>query len=244
MINFIIYTDKNKSQQNYKKIILNILNQRNEKYIILTITNYTNYTKEKINALIGNNIYILDMDMSSTSGLDIAKILRYEEDWASSIILTTSSNELKEKGFASKILPIDIIKKDEDFFKNMKKALQIALQIHSHYPSFNFLYNNEFYQIPYDDILYFEKNLNNNYTSIITKNNVYKIKESIKNIENKLANTTIFFKTHQSCIVNLKHIKKVNFSKNRIHFKNQEIDLLARNKKKELKERLGLGIYP
>ncbi len=102
--------------------------------------------------------------------------------------------------------------------------------------SFNFIFNNVYYQISHNDILYFEKSLNNNFTTIITKTSSYKIKKSITKITNEFKNSNVFFKTHQSCIVNLKNIKKVDFTNNIIYFTNCKINLLSRDKKKELKE--------
>ena len=48
-----------------------------------------------------------------------------------------------------------------------------------------------------------------------------------------------FYKTHRACFVNLKRIESVNFKENIIYFENdKKIDLLSRNYKKGLKERL------
>ena len=47
-----------------------------------------------------------------------------------------------------------------------------------------------------------------------------------------------FFKCHRSCIVNLNNIKVFDIDKNIIKFKNGETNLVARDKKRELKDRL------
>ena len=238
MINFILYEEKTEWQEYYKKVINHIFLTRKEKYKILVFSNYSNEVKEKIHTLIGKNIYLLSMDALPLTGLDLAKKIRQKGDWKSPIILTTIEEEKRKKGFTSKVLAIDVLRKEKNMKTALKKALLIALQIQDRYKSFNFMYNHILYQIPYHDILYFEKDLNHNYTSIITKTHIYKIKESITKIENQVSNSPYFFKTHQSCIVNLRNIKKVDFQKHIIYFKNQEIDLLSRNKKKALKELL------
>ena len=238
MINFILYEEKTEWQEYYKKVINNIFLTRKEKYKILVFSKYSNEVKERIHTLIGKNIYLLSMDALPLTGLDLAKKIRQNGDWKSPIILTTLEEEKRKKGFTSKVLAIDVLQKEKNLKSSLKKALQIALQIQDRYKSFNFMYNHILYQIPYHDILYFEKDLNHNYTSIITKTNIYKIKESITKIENQVSNSPYFFKTHQSCIVNIRNIKKVDFQEHIIYFKNQEIDLLSRNKKKALKELL------
>ena len=242
MINFILYEEKTEWQEYYKKVINNIFLTRKEKYKILVFSKYSNDVKEKIHTLIGKNIYLLSMDTLPLTGLDLAKKIRQKGDWKSPIILTTLEEEKQKKGFTSKILAIDVLRKEKNMKSSLKKALLIALQIQDRYKSFNFMYNHILYQIPYHDILYFEKDLNHNYTSIITKTNIYKIKESITNIEKQVSNSPYFFKTHQSCIVNIRNIKKVDFQEHIIYFKNQEIDLLSRNKKKALKELLTTSI--
>lgn len=241
MINFIIYEDNKKWQQHYKNAILKVIGNKQDKYHILIFNKYSKEMKRKIESLIGKNIFLLDIEVPGKSGLDFAREIRKTEDWMSQIIIISSHSNFKEEGFTSKILMLDFIDKNENIEENIRSAIVVALRIHAEYKAFKFIYNNELYQIPYDDILYFEKNLNNNYTSIITKTKEYKIKQSIKNIETELLTAPEFFKTHQSCIVNLKRIDHVDFSENRIYFPNYEINLLSRNKKKELKEKLEKG---
>ncbi len=241
MINFIIYEDNKAWQEHYRKAILNVIGQKEDKYHIIVIDKYSKEAKRKIENLIGKNIFLLDMEVPGKSGLDLAREIRNTGDWTSQMIMVTSHNCFKEEGFTSKILMLDFIDKSENIEENIRSAIVVALRIHSHYKSFNFMYNNELYQLPFQDILYFEKELNNNYTSIFTKNDKYKIKQSIKNIECELRTAPCFLKTHQSCIVNLKNITHVDFSTSTITFPNHEIHLLARNKKKELKEKMERG---
>lgn len=241
MINFIIYEDNKEWQEHYRKAILNVIGQKEDKYKILIFDKYTKEAKRKIESLIGKNIFLLDMEVPGKSGLDLAREIRNTGDWTSQMIMITSHNCFKEEGFTSKVLMLDFIDKSEELEENIRSAIVVALRIHSHYKSFNFMYDNELYQIPYQDILYFEKELNNNYTSIFTKTDKYKIKQSIKNLECELTTAYCFFKTHQSCIVNLQNITHVDFPSNTITFPNHEIHLLARNKKKKLKEKMEKG---
>lgn len=47
-----------------------------------------------------------------------------------------------------------------------------------------------------------------------------------------------FMKVHRSCIINLLNVKSYDITNNKIKFENKETDLIARDKKKELKEKL------
>lgn len=236
MINFIIYEDNKKWQQTYKDSILKIIGQNNIKYNITIFDKYETNLKEKINHLYGKKIYLLDLEVPGKSGLDFAREIRKSGDWYSPIIIITSHECFKNEGYTSKILMLDFIVKNENTPKLLTESIELALTINEKKESFNFTYNNEYYQIPYDDIFYFEKNLNDNYTTIITKNQTYKIKESITNLSTKFNDLTFFFKTHQSCIINLNNIEKIDFKNNIIYFQDFQISLLSRNKKKELKE--------
>ena len=75
------------------------------------------------------------------------------------------------------------------------------------------------------------------YSTIFTKNKSYIIKETINSLETKL-DKSCFMKTHRSCIVNLNNITSYNYSDNIIYFDNLKIYLIARDKRKNLKEKL------
>lgn len=176
MINFIIYENKKTWQEYYKKAILKVMENKKEKYQIIIIANYNLEIRKNITSLTGKNIFLLNMDVPKKSGLDLAKEIRKLGDWHSQIILITTYENFKEECFSNRFLLLEYIFKSKNMENRICESILVALKIHSHYKSFNFIYNNELYQIPYDDILYFEKNLNNNYTSIITKNHHYKVK--------------------------------------------------------------------
>ncbi len=242
MINFIIYEDSKKWQENYRKAILRVIGHKKDHYQILVIDKYTKEAKKKLDDLLGKNIYLLDMEVPGKSGLDLAREIRNTGDWESQMIMITSHECFKEEGYTSKILMLDFITKKECIDDKIEEAIVVALRIHSRHKSFKFTYNNELYQISYQDILYFEKDLNHNYTSIITKHDTFKLKQSITKIETELLSVPYFFKTHQSCIVNLKNIERIDFTNNRIYFiNNGSTDLLSRNKKKILKEKITKG---
>jgi two-component system response regulator AgrA len=238
MINFIIYEDKEKWQHFYKNIILNVIGNKKDKYKIIIIDKYKDDIPNKINSLIGKKIFLLDLEVPGKLGLDFAREIRNNGDWISPIIIVTSHESFKNESYTSKILMLDFITKNIDIEKNLKESLDIALKINTTIDSFNFTYNNEYYQIPYQNILYFEKDLNNNYTLIVTEKETYKLKESITKIHEMLKDTPSFYKTHRSYIINLNNIIKVDYNENFIYFKNNKCTLLSRSKKKGLKETL------
>ena len=77
------------------------------------------------------------------------------------------------------------------------------------------------------------------YSTVVTKSENLKIKLPISTIEDELKKDPRFFRTHRSCIVNLDKVTRVELRNCIIHFGDIETPLLSRDKKTELKIRLG-----
>ena len=78
---------------------------------------------------------------------------------------------------------------------------------------------------------------NDNISVIHTLDKVYQIRKSIKQIEGELFDIA-FFKTHRSCIVNMRNVTHVDFEKGLIFFNNKSISLISRSRKRLFKEML------
>ena len=224
MIEFIIYEEET-SLNNYKYLIFNILGCREDEF---KVKNYNNKIKFD-----GNKIFILDSQNFKTIER-ISKKIRSSNDWESQIIVIGKKNESLEH---NKLLILDFIEEDNNFEINLKKALYTAYKILTIKKSYNFLFDGQIYNIPYKDILYFEKNNNQNYCDLYTKNNKYIVKSTIKDIEAEL-DSFYFMKTHRSCIVNVDNITSFNYTDNIIEFNDKKIYLVTREKKTFLKEKL------
>lgn len=237
-MNFIIYEDEKEYATRYKNVIWKLVGPTNLNYKIIEINEYNEATKKKINEIEGKKIYLLDIEVAGKNGLELARKIRHKGDWHSPIIIITSHEEFKHVGYTAKILMLDFITKNEELEKSLYESLNVALEIHTAKKSLCYTNKGELYSIPYEDILYIEKSLNDNVCNIVTKSNTYNIRKTIVELEKKFSDDINFIKTHRSCIVNLKNIKHVDFEKNIIEFKGKEIDLLSRAHKKNLKERM------
>lgn len=238
MINFVLYEDSTEMRERYKRIILKFIGSKNNNYKIIEIDKYDNESENKLNSIDGNKIYLLDVEVPGKSGLDLARKIRSNGDWESQIIVITSHEQYSNVGYTSKLLMLDFISKYSDIEKELKNTLNIAMDIISKQKSLTFTLNGEIYQIPYNKILYIEKSLNNNNCKIVTNEGEYYTRDTIQNLEKTLAEDHRFMKTHRSCIVNLNNISSVDLSNNIIFFNDKQIDLISRDKRKELKERL------
>lgn len=138
MINFIIYEDNHNWQEHYRDAILNVIGSKEDHYQIFVFDKYSKEMKQKIDSLIGKNIFLLDMEVPGKSGLDLAREIRDAGDWNSQMIMITSYECFKEEGFTSKILMLDFISKSKNIEEKIREAIVMALRIHAEYKSFNF----------------------------------------------------------------------------------------------------------
>ena len=237
-MNFIIYEDDKEFSNRYKNVIYKLLGPTTLNYKIIEINDYNEENKDKLSKIDGNKVYILDIEVPGKSGLELARKIRKTGDWTSPIIIVTSHEEFKHVGYTGKILMLNFISKHGKLENDLYDSLEVALEINMANKALCYTNKGEIYHIPYHDILYIEKSLNDNICNVVTKNSIYNVRKTIIDLEKKLSDDINFVKTHRSCIVNIKNIKFVDFEKNIIAFINKEIDLLSRSHKKNLKERM------
>lgn len=239
MLNFIIYEDEKKFREKYISIILKLIGGMKIAYRIVEFDHYDKKTIPQIKGLVGKKVFILDIEVPGKSGLDLAREIRNGGDWESPMIVITTHEQMKTAAFTSRMLMLDFISKFYNCDDNLRDTLKISLDIIKATPSLNFQYNGELVQIPYRDILFIEKNVDDLYSTVVTKSEKIKIKLPISTIEEELKKDSRFFRTHRSCIVNLDKITKVELKNCVMHFGDIESQLLSRDKKSELKIRLG-----
>ena len=237
MINFILYEDAKMMRERYKKIIIKLMG-KNKNYTIHEFDKYDDDTQTAMDNIIGERIYLLDLEVPGKTGIDFAREIRNAGDWNSQIIMITSHEEFGTIAFTGRLLMLDFISKMSDIEKELKEALSLAINITGSNDGLKCFSHGVLYHIPYNDILFIEKMVNDNNCNIVTKGKKYLIRDTISHLQEELDKNR-FMKTHRGCIVNLDNITSVDFVNNIISFgDNIKIDLIARDKKKELKERL------
>lgn len=238
MINFVIYEDKEIVRKSYVKMIHKFMGRSDSAYKIYEFGSYTSKTKEYISNNIGHNIYILDIEVPGKSGLDLAREIRSSGDIESQLIVVTAHKELLENNFINRSLVLNFVSKYDNCEQNLNLALADSYLNITKHRAYVFKYDGDLYRIPYDDILFFEIDSDCGCVNIITKTKQFVVKKTISSIIKEL-NDPRFMKTHKSCIVNLYNIEKVDLLNLIITFYNGKCtDLLSRNYKKELQERL------
>lgn len=237
-MNFVIYEDIKKHTDIYKKVIFKLMGVNNLNYNIIEINEYDKTTKKQLVKLKGNKIFILDIEVPSKDGINLAREIRKTGDWTSPIIIISSNDEFKSVSYTRNILMLDFISKKSDIENNLYEALILAKEILLTKKMLCFRDKGEMFQIPLDDIFYIEKSLNDNLSLIVTEYDTYKIRSTIQKLENELSSSSDFFRTHRSYLVNTKNIRHINFEEGKIDFSNNKLALLSRTNKKKLKEKL------
>ncbi len=238
MISFILYEDEDQMRKIYKKVILRVMGPQNKSYHLNEFSYYDDEVESQLKSINGHKIYILDVEVPGKRGIDLAREIRNSGDWDSQIIMITSHEEYGTIGYMTKLLMLDFISKNVNIEKELENTLNVALNIIDNKKSLTFISDGEMHQVPHNDILYIEKMVNNNKCHIVTKGKTYLIRDTIDHLKDVFKDNYDFMKTHRSCIVNLKNITSVDLSRNIIFFENAQIDLIAKDKKSELKSRL------
>lgn len=241
MINFVIYEDKEIVRKNYVKTIHKFMGKIDTVYKIHEFGTYSNKVKDYISNNIGHNIYIIDIEVPGKSGLDLAREIRNTGDIESQLIVVTAHKELLENNFINRSLVLNFVSKYDNCEQNLLSALTDSYINITKYKSYVFKCEGDLYRIPYDDILFFEIDPEYGHVNLVTKHKQFIIKKTISSILNEL-NDPRFMKTRKSCIVNLFNIEKVDLNQLVIFFASEKTtNLLSRNYKKELQERLIRG---
>lgn len=238
MINFVIYEDKEAVRNKYVKVIHKFMGKNDLAYKIHQFSAYSSKVKSFIRENIGHNIYILDIEVPGKSGLDLAREIRAIGDIDSQLLIVTAHRELLENNFINRSLILNFVSKYDNCEENLLLALTDSYINATRHKAYVFKHEGDLYRIPYDDILFFEIDPEYGHVNIVTKSKNFIVKKTIISILNELEDQR-FMKTHKSCIVNLYNIEKIDLSELIIYFSGgKKTDLLSRNYKKELQEKL------
>lgn len=182
----------------------------------------------------GPKIYVLDIEVQNTSGLDIAHIIR-KKDLDSPIIIVSAHEELADRAFRERLLILDFVSKFFNLEKTLKEDIELAIRTFKGRRTLKFSSNRVSYMINMSDINYIAKAVGERKVIIRTINKEYLVNKNFVEIQNLISDN--FIQTHRSCMVNIDNVKEIDSSNNIIRFDNgDEINLLSKSYK--LKGRL------
>ncbi|MDD3453332.1 MAG: response regulator transcription factor [Bacilli bacterium] len=239
MIKFVVCDDEDFFRKKVTDVINKIFMKNNIEYQISSFSGYNKSLEKIINTNMNAKIYILDIEMkNSISGIDIARKIR-KNDWNSIIILVTSHTELGYEALKAQIMLLDFISKYDNCDKNLEEVLRKAIEQFNEKKSISFKSSGMSYRIFTKDIIYILKDSVDRKCIIRTTYSEIPINKTLSEIHDLLDER--FYLTHRGCLVNTSEISYVDWKNSIIHFNNNTtIDLIARDKKRGLKEYVGI----
>lgn len=235
MIKFIVCEDNNDALERATQTVTKAMMNYDVEYKVYKFTKYTKELKDLINDDRDTKIYILDIELPSISGLEIASEIRETAD-DSTIIFVTAHSDCKNDIFYSRLKAIDFISKYHRYQERLCQTIEHVMKKMFRNKKLEFSYNHVYNKILLKEINFIEKMPSQNKCIIHMTNDDKKfIISTISKLKKELQ--PLFFQTHKACIVNLSNIKYIDYANYNIYFKNgQTTNLLTPTARKELKE--------
>lgn len=233
MVNFIVCDDNKDDVKKVTDIIDNVMMSNELGYKKHIYYDYNEkFDQEIIQNKLPNKIYILDIQTSSRSGIDVARDIR-KHDVNSIIIFLTGFNELGMNILNDELMILTFINKLDNSQERLRSALKKALGILDVKNILRFNDHGVIYTIPSEDILYITRDSVERKCIIKTEYNDFRVKKTLTELLSILGKE--FKETHRSCIVNMDRVIKIDKKKRLITFDNGETtDLISDSFRKEV----------
>lgn len=192
------------------------------------IVEYSDFTKElkKLIQTPDFKIYVLDIELQNSSGIDIANFIRDYDDM-SEIIMCSFHYELEYKVLKSKLKILDFVSKYDNAYVNLTNLILEVFNKHSR-KVLKITDKGVILSIVMKDILYISKEKNTRKCVIKTFNNEYLVNKNLEEINQEL--NSDFIQVSRNCIVNQNNVEEYNFKDSKIKFKNgKEIDVVLKS---------------
>ena len=179
-------------------------------------------------------MYILDLELPSGDGIDIARYIRNDcNNWISPIIIVTAHTSLYYEVYKQRLQLLDFIGKCNSVEDGIFENIDICLRMLSIERVYRYTYKNVEHAIPVNNIDYIIRE--GRQTKIVTSNGNYFQNISIKDIKGDLPEYFIY--SNKGVLINFKNIDKIDWNSNKVYFKDGVSDyLVSRSHKKEITE--------
>ena len=127
MINFIVCEDSEIILERNIDVINKVMLNNNIEYRIYKFQSYNEELKNIIKEPLENKIYILDIELGSDSGIDLAGDIR-KIDLTSFIIISTVHSEYIPYTLKSKLLIFDYVSKLSNYNEDLSNAIKRILK--------------------------------------------------------------------------------------------------------------------
>ena len=153
MIHFIVCDDNKNLLDNLVLKINDIMMNNANDYEVHQFLDYNDEFMEMVTAKLQYKIYILDVEVPSQSGINVARKIR-ENDVDSAIIFLTSHNEVGSLLLKEEIMFLTFICKYENADERLESAIQKAMELVGKKMAVRFEDQNAIYTIPVRNLIY------------------------------------------------------------------------------------------
>lgn len=230
MINFIVCDDNKEITILIKDVISKYMMKNKIQFKTYIYYDYDDKFMNILNSKLQFKIYILDIEMPTRSGIDIARIIR-NTDINSIIIFLTGHEELGMTILKDEIMCLSFINKFDDCEKRLTVVLKKALKLLNRKTMLKFEEKSIIYTIPLDDILYITRDTIERKCIIKTEYSEFKTYKTLQELKTMLDGR--FIQTHRACLINKDRITIKNYRKKIITFDTGETTNLISDKYKK-----------
>ena len=232
MINFVVVDD---NEGHRKRICSAVMKRMMSNQINFKINEYSDNTKELASYIKSSghiSIYILDLELPSGDGIDIARNIRdINNDWNSPIIIITAHASLYYEVYKQRLQILDFIPKFTDVEKTLTEDIDICLRMLNKEKVYRYMYKNIEYNIKLSDINYIQRD--GRRTKIVTKKETYYQNITINTIKTLLPD--YFRISAKGTLLNMRNIYEIDWNQMIVIFKDGMKDYVVTNShKKEL----------
>lgn len=241
MIPVYICDDQQIFQQKIREIVDKYIFIEDNTYEIKLVTAEPKALLTSVAEKIQRGVYFLDVELigSEYDGFKLAQEIR-KLDTRGFIIFITSHHELAFETFKYRVEAMDYIVKDDathlqqriyDCMRSVSKRMLEEREVSLDF--FAVKIGSETQHLPYQDILFFETSTQKHRIIVHTETLQLEFFANLQDIEEQLP--SYFLRTHRSYLVNTSKISTINYKTNEIVLVNEQVCLLSRKLKNELK---------
>lgn len=230
MINFVIVDDNNHHR---KKICDTVIKNMMTNQIDFKIHEFDDYDKKLALYLKKRDqisVFILDLELPSGDGIDIARNIRnISNDWNSPIIIITAHESLYYEVYKQRLQILDFIPKFNSMEKSLYEDVDICLRMLNKEKVYKYTYKNVEHNVNLNSINYVQRD--GRKTKIVTKSEVYYQNITINEIKKILPENFII--SAKGTLLNMKNVYEINWKEMLVHFKDGTKGYLVTNSHKK-----------
>lgn len=219
MINFIICDDKKMFVKKICNIIDKVMINNDLLYNKHIFYDYNNDFIKIINSKISFKIYILDIEMPSNSGIEMAKLIRKDDTDSIIIFFTAYYKKYLEEILSNYFMFLKFIDKSKDCETALTDSINYAISNLNKKNVIKFKSQNILYKLQAKDILYIFRDKDRK-CNIKTDFNNISINMNLSDIYKLLDDRFVY--SYRSCIVNTDRIKIYDKTNKIIIFDNND----------------------